>query len=490
MMMYLKIENPGVCPPDLFTLLGASLTRDHGGESSIGKFGSGCKHGVLVCLRNEVKPIVFCSNLCMEFESQPQVISDSLDSKEFGRVSVKYSGKDDTGATKNSTEKLGFVLEYGANDWGNVTMGLREFVSNAIDYSIRMNGEDGWKSVKIEPVSEKQVRAKAGYTRVFIPMNDEVLNFANNLGRWFLHFSEPENLKVEVLPKSNRNMQENSKIAVIYRRGVLVREIANTTLESVFDYNFLNLDLDECRKADDYSVGHHAAVSLKKTTKENIKLYLNSFSFDAAPKWEHNLSQYSLGINYDLQKDLIRKTWKEAFAEVSNEDAVFCSAGAKDTVRKKGKKAIVVPEGIMKAATSFDLPTEENSLSQDEKAGREVIEAKADAEAVLEFCWELVKECGMSLDRNKPKVKCFRQVSTKDNHKDGYVLHDTIYINSDLCSEASVLSGYDALSDRLMDVMMQQLAYYTTNSQEYSMDSTKWLCSFLTRMAKTAKQVA
>ena len=45
-------------------------------------------------------------------------------------------------------------------DWDEVALALREFVSNAIDRSIREKGD--WSGVKIEVVDEAQVRAKAG----------------------------------------------------------------------------------------------------------------------------------------------------------------------------------------------------------------------------------------------------------------------------------------------------------------------------------------
>jgi hypothetical protein len=72
---------------------------------------------------------------------------------------VKYGGTDpSTGSSKSSTEDLGFVLDYGKQDWQEVALALREFVSNAIDRSIR--GKSDWSGVKIEIVDEGQVRAK------------------------------------------------------------------------------------------------------------------------------------------------------------------------------------------------------------------------------------------------------------------------------------------------------------------------------------------
>ena len=58
---------------------------------------------------------------------------------------MKYGGTDPiTGASRSSTEDLGFVLDYGKQDWTEVALALREFVSNAIDRSIRETGD--WSS--------------------------------------------------------------------------------------------------------------------------------------------------------------------------------------------------------------------------------------------------------------------------------------------------------------------------------------------------------
>src|ERR1700688_645270 len=108
MPAYLKIENIGACPPEGFTVLRVSLADTSSNEGVIGQFGSGNKHGVAVCLRAGLAPIVFAGTLKMEFSSRPQTVSDNQAIKEFGRVVVKFGGTDQTsGATRSSTEDLG-----------------------------------------------------------------------------------------------------------------------------------------------------------------------------------------------------------------------------------------------------------------------------------------------------------------------------------------------------------------------------------------------
>src|SRR5205085_3914764 len=133
---------------------------------------------------------------------RPQTVADSQASKEFARVVVKYGGSDQTtGASRSSSEDLGFVLEYGRQDWTEVALALREFVSNAIDRSIRERGD--WSGVRIEIVDVAQVRARRDHTRVFVALDSEVFAYYVIIGMWFLHFSEPESLVKALLLQKN-----------------------------------------------------------------------------------------------------------------------------------------------------------------------------------------------------------------------------------------------------------------------------------------------
>ena len=286
MSAFLKIENVGTSPSEGFTVLGVSLANTADNRSVIGQFGSGNKHAVNVLLRNDLSPVVFTGTLRMEFFTKPQTVSDTQASKEFARVVVKFGGTDPvTGSSRSSTEDLGFVLDYGKQDWDEIALALREFVSNSIDRSIRELGD--WSGVKVEIVDDSKVRARSGYTRVFVPLNPEVLQFYNDLGKWFLHFPEPELLNQAILPKKNRNLDER-KAAVIYRRGVRVREFTSSDTESMFDYNLNDLTLDEARKASDWDVRHHAGRALAGADKEVLGIFFDHLLNSDKSFWEYS----------------------------------------------------------------------------------------------------------------------------------------------------------------------------------------------------------
>lgn len=159
--------------------------------------------------------------------------------------------------------------------------------------------------MKIEIVDDTQVRAKRDHTRVFVPMNADVLTFYNDLGKWFLHFSEPESLSKSILPKRNRNLCDRTA-AVIYRRGVRVREFEASDTESLFDYNLNDLTIDEARKASDWDVKHHAGKALANADREILAMLFDRLVNTDRPVWEFSFDSYALQPSYRDTADELR----------------------------------------------------------------------------------------------------------------------------------------------------------------------------------------
>lgn len=491
MSAYLKIENIGVCPPEGFTVLGVSLADTSNREGVIGQFGSGNKHGIAVLLRNELNPVVFAGSLKLEFGTKPQTVGDGLAEKEFARVAVKYGGVDADGVHRSSTEDLGFVLDYGKQDWNEVSLALREFVSNAIDRSIRERGD--WSGVKIEIVDEAQVRAKKDHTRVFVPMNADVLRFYNDLGKWFLHFSEPESLSKAILPKRNRNLGDR-KAAVIYRRGVRVREFESSDTESLFDYNLDDLTIDEARKASDWDVRHHCGRALAGADKETLAILFDHLLNSDRPVWEFSFDTYSLQPSYrDTEADEQRqKNWQEAFIGVAGNDAVLTQEGSADQLKRKGYKPIKAPEGLVSAASRYGLQTPTNVLSTDELLGREITKATPDAQAAVDLVWELLQKVRLTNGKEKPVVKCFSSILDGGTMLNGYYRQGEVYINSDLAGSAFVAAGRDALSNRLLKVALEECVHHVTEATDNSRDFQDFVLELAVKLARSGskKEVA
>lgn len=504
--MYMMIQNPGVAPKESFTLLGASTKKGASG-GVIGQFGSGNKHGVSVCLRHKLEPVVFAGNLKMTFGTRDQNVNDGNKDTNFERVFVKYSGKEGE-VNRSATEDLGFVLDYGSQDWSGVELALREFISNAIDRAIeegqnkfyrnyvrevmdnehhpswnesqkqdyfkalREYGETAmdFKDVEIQLVAENQVRAKSGCTRVFVPMNDDVFKFYNNVGKWFLHFSEPENLNKTILPKKNRNLVDGVQRAVIYRRGVRVREFESSDLPSLFDYNLNNLKMDESRTVDDWNVRQAAALVFRDASKEIVAQLINCF-FNNKKVWEYEFDAFGLKPSFNDSEESKKKrqtVWMEAMNSVCGEDSILACSGQGEMALRKGYKVVTAPEAFVIAAGQYGLRTPEKILSQDDRDGREILEPTAEAVTALNYMWEMVESVGMTNGKEKPYVKCFTQMMNAGMVVSGFQRDTGVYINLDIAGNTTT-EGKD-LSNKLKVVMLEEIAHHVTGATDNSRD--------------------
>jgi len=503
---FLMIQNPGVAPTASFTLLGASTKRGNDAESNIvGKFGSGNKHGIATLIRNKLTPIVFAGSLRMDFPTE----RENMGNHTFERVMVKFGGKDELGTNRSNTEALGFVLDYGSDDWDAPELALREFISNALDrvvedgeikYSTaylkyhnvtdkydleseqladfkeglrtyRIYGvKNDYANVVIEIVNANQVRAKAGHTRVFIPMSDDIQNFYNNLGKWFLHFSEPDSVNKEILPKANRNLKEGRKTAVIFRRGVRIREIEYTTTPSLFDYNFKEIPLDESRKLDDWKVKNAAGQALTRADKASMNSFWQSF-FSQTKVWEQDFSQYSLSMPSGLttkESDEIKKRWTDSFHAVVGEDAVVATKNGGEIAARKGYKVITVSDEVYEGVKLLGIRTPDAILTKDEQEGRVITDPTLDHVAAVEFIWKIMRQHNLLNNKEFPKIKGFTKVMEAGSHLLGYYREGTVYLNNELGNNASESGGWKSLTHQLMQTALEEVCHWVTGEHDFS----------------------
>lgn len=524
MVAYLKIENPGVAPEEAFTLMGASTKRDSTNSAMIGKFGTGNKQSVAVMLRHNITPVIFAGHLNMTFHTKVQSMDDGLKKTDFNRVYVKYGGKDRTGKNRSSTEDLGFVLENGSEDWQSIDLALREFISNALDRAVE-EGEYDWtgkflagkspeyiaackdkysserkevnegldnyrktatdyKNVTVEIVSDSQVRAKSGTTRIFVELTPEVLNFFNNLGKWFLHFSEPELLNTTILPKRNRNLGDR-KSAVIYRRGVRVREFESSDTQSLFDYNLENLKLDESRRVDDWYVLYGAAEAFADSSVEIISRVWQSFIETGTQYWEHT---FTYGLDNKLSEDR-KKRWNDAFDKVAGEFAVMATEDGGKIAEQKGHRVITVPQAFVNAAEKHGIRTPAKVLTEDQRLGREIYDSTPDAESAVEFAWDLCEKYKLTNGRKKPLVKTFRKIMDAGSQTLGFYKDNTVYINQDIAGNGSLSLGWYALTHQLLVTAMEEVAHHVSGGVDFSRDMQDFVLNLVCYMAKELQKI-
>ncbi len=473
----LMIQNPGEAPVEGFTLLGVSTTRNCGVDGVIGQFGSGTKHAINVLLRAGLKVTVYCGLTRMEFKTREDIVSDGLIDKSVQRVYVQFGG------TSTKKVDLGWVLDFGAVDWTELGMAIREFVSNAIDRTVREESgqfEAGIREgrLAVRKVPNTEVHAKAGYTRVFISSNAEIDKYLDELPKRFIHFSEnPVDVKKRLLPKADRNLTEGRRSVMVYREGVFVREMTEQVTRSLYDYNFKGseIELDESRNSSEYAVKAACAKALKTAGADELVPVFRSL-MDMEETFESELDPYYLCPSYETPAAEYQQNWQRAWEAVAG-DSVMCEPTAYQAtmVQKKGKVAQTVKSaGWAQAAERFGIPTSAKVLTDSEVKGREAAPTSPSARRAVEAVWSWVVALGLTNGREMPKVGCFRELTNAEEDTFGYYKDGVVYIRED------VASGDNKF---LLKTAFEEVAHHVTQAGDGSRDFANFLIDFVIEIA-------
>jgi hypothetical protein len=476
MKNYLMIQNPGVAPVEGYTLLGMSTTRDCGVEGAIGQFGSGAKHAINVLLRSGLKFWIYCGKARLDFYTKEEEVNDGLTSKMVSKVMCKMGG------TSTKTIDCGWVLDFGALDWNDVAMALRELVSNSIDRTIREQGDFvvaiDKGDLAVIPQTEDQRRARDGYTRVYVEMSAEVQRYYGELPKRFLHFSDrPEQVHQGLLPKADRNLG-NGLTPMIYRCGVLVREISDTKAQSLFDYNFKphELSIDECRNSSEYDTRAACARLVRHAQADNLKTIFESL-IEGKLTFESQLDSYYLCPSWDDPKEAEKKEWQAGWEEAAG-DAVLCDAEAKEVsqfVQRKGHTVKpVAAQTWTKSAEKFGIKTATKVLSENEQKGRDKLPATDAARKAVETVWGWMISLGMTQGKQQPKVGCYRDIMQAESEVHGFQEGNGVYLREDIS---------DGLNKYLLKVAYEEVVHYITGATDNSRDFQNFLIDCFVELA-------
>ena len=430
--MYLMIENAGVADVRSFTKVGLSTARDN--ADKIGQFGSGTNLGMLCLMRRGLTPRVYCGKTKVEFSVNPNIMGDT----DYHDVFVKIGTK--------APIEMSYTLEMGALDWDDPAMGLREFISNAIDAC------ETPSDINVEIVNSP--RAKDGYTRVFVPVDHTVNQFVGELSKRFLQFTSTD-LSARVLPKKVASPVR------IYRKGVFVREMEK---DGKFDYNFGDeLDIDECRNANDHDCKKAIAGALSKD-KEAVKIIFHTMvSGEVSAETELD--------SYYLWKE---SWWLEVWNEVAGEQYVI----VKDTqsilasfILKKHKIPVVVNEQWYNEMQRAGIPTGSSILDVAEESGCETLEPTELATKIRDEVWEWLVDVNLTNEHPKPEIKLFSKVIENGKPMQmGYQMGACIFINKDFQENRQTY--------------LEEIAHYVTGASDGTREFQEFSFQFATRMAE------
>jgi len=461
---YLLIQNQGEAPVEGYTVLGYSSTRNCGVSGTIGQFGSGSKHAINLALRHGLPVWVYCGKTRLEFSLEKETINDGLRDDTVYHVTYSKNG----GAYK----RAGWILDFGVLDWDGIEMGLRELISNAIDRTIKeelLVGGDlhqahsaGRLSIKI--VDDSDRRAKSGFTRIYIALNDEVREYFGGLHKNFLHFSDnPEHAEPCLIPK------DEPSPARIYRAGVFVREMDS---DSLFDYNFDvdEIKIDECRNSSDYAVKAACARKLKNAEAPQLKVVFDA-QVQGIETVESNFDEDYL-TNFGSLTETQQDRWTTAWQASAGAEAIVCDSGfAKDYVEKKGHPTQLVKPNWSKALRRAGVRSADDVLSIDEQRGRTRTEPTEEAISASEWAWDVFELAGLTGDREKPPIFGFQEVMKAESKTNGFCDNDGVHYHVDIAGTM------------LKKVALEEVAHWITGATDNSRDFQDFFINTLVQLA-------
>lgn len=357
MKKYKYIASDGVLPIESFSLMGVSTKRDN--EETIGMFGTGLKYAIAGLLKNNIHFFIISDGEVFDFKTKEIQIKGET----FNQVQYKPE-------KMKRWKDLGFSAEMGLQ-W-DLFDALREIVSNAID--------EGGMAISDE---ESCVEGK---TIVAIENTAMVDSYFSNIDRFFL-FGRSPLFSTNVCDVYERTSEDFR----VYCKGVLVHEIQNE--DSLYEYDFKNLSIDERRKADYHSVKTGITQAIMSFPEERISSFINTMKDAGHDSFaECRISPY---ISVPLD-DLDR--WNKVIGEST-------MIGTHKEFEHWQKK-------INKDAIKLTLPSEWASFLPNEGVGISIISALTVEDLVspvdyflddyeemlLESALVFIKECGFKLE--------------------------------------------------------------------------------------------
>jgi hypothetical protein len=269
-----------------------------------------------------------------------------------------------------------------------------------------------------------------------------------------------------VLPKAGRNLGDG-KTAVIYRRGVRVREINKYSDPSLFDYNLNDLKVDESRNIEDYTACASAARAVSNAGSEQLSTWLRSFE-SGVKYWEHSFQYYNLAKEWGEELEVIKarsENWSTALQTIGENTVVCVKNAPKETLARKGYNVLVVPEAVAGAAHDYGLLTTEKVLTHDERDGRVLCEATPDVTECALTLWELIVKAGMHANKEMPVVQCFQSIMSGGSQTLGFQRDGAVYINQSIAVGQSI---------ELQQTMLEEMAHYITGALDETRDLQDW----------------
>jgi predicted Zn-dependent protease with MMP-like domain len=360
-MKYLRIASKSrTNSVDMFTLGVSTAT----GTEKIGQFGSGSLMGTLCWMREEGdSPIFGLNGSRVEFEC---LLTKKSDGTAFRQVFQNENG---------NKIPLTVSLEYGQVDWTKPEMGLREWISNAID-----QGADLSSALSI--IEESDMDFPEDQVVVYVPYCATVRKYWQNIDTYFLHFLG--------LEKQETLIKEQATPCKVYRRGVLIREME---FKTICDYN-LDFDINESRNGSSDSI------------ETRIKRYC--IGLDGKHSQEY-ISRIESAVLSNLDCVEVRSTnyyenlygpFKQYFAERSGYTVhPGHEQGKGHTVQQHWYSRIISANSKLDGMANVGKSVREGNI---------IVQNPAELNRLANSVWEMIDLAGLTNGKSMPQVECFK----------------------------------------------------------------------------------
>ncbi|MGD9212675.1 MAG: hypothetical protein PVI90_17965 [Desulfobacteraceae bacterium] len=410
-MSYILIQNATELPLWGMRLLGYS-NKD---KSQIGQFGTGLKETVALLCRLELLPIIF-SGLCrIDFSVKERGGQDEIcfklseDRDEF--ESDRWHG-------------LGIHPNFGKADWVDPWMALREIFCNAIDAS-------GIENLYHDVISDDPY-GKSNCTRIYLPLNTQLLNAYSTIENKILHLKKRE--PVSHCTEFGHSMAKVKDLPAcqIFHRGIWIQEARKASL---WDYELYYIKLNESRNCDWYRVQGQIAGLIARFDTDAIMVLIEETA--KLTQSETNYLEQDILHAVSNHLDVSCSNWADAFKALYGEDAVLCINDSYTYNRiKEAKKRPVIIEhnGLMSCLKAVGIPHFATTLESIRGFSpcTEIRDASPKEQEVFNQVWYELSLLGcFHQESPKPPLKLFREPLGQTKITFGKYVDGICYINEE-----------------------------------------------------------
>lgn len=352
---------------DMFTLGVSTAT----GTEKIGQFGSGSLMGTLCWMREEGEsPIFGLNGSRVEFECR---LTKKTDGQAFRQVLMNENGVQ---------TPLSVSLEYGQVDWTKPEMGLREWISNAIDAGANLDDA-------LSIVEESEMDFPSHMVVVYVPMCGTVKKYWQNIDTFFLHFLG--------LQSQETLIKESATPCKVYRRGVLIREM---DFKTICDYN-LDFEINESRNGSSDSI------------ETKIKRYCIGLDGQHSPEYTRRIETAVLD-NLDCVEVRSTNYYENLYGSIKTYFAEKVVTYTVHPGHEHGKGYNVAQHWYKRIINANPKMDGMASISKSVREGHIIVSNPPELVKLAQSVWDMIDLAGLCNDKTMPKVECFK---TKDGNQ-------------------------------------------------------------------------